>query len=77
MASRSDFFLTFTGMLCTLIPGSVVVEAQRATGMLYLHAFNAGSEEDVEEVRRSVRAQEERLLWAIGRRDVLKEAGLI
>lgn len=77
MASRSDFFLTFTGMLCTLIPGSVVVEAQRATGMLYLHAFNAGSEEDVEEVRRSVRAQEERLLWAIGRREVLKEAGLI
>ena len=75
--ARFDFFLTFTGMLCTLIPGSVVVEAQRATGMLYLHAFNAGSEEDVEEVRRSVRAQEERLLWAIGRRDVLKEAGLI
>ena len=76
MASRSDFFLTFTGVLCTLIPGSVVVEAQRATGMLFLHTFNAGSVEDVERARADVLAQEERLLWAIGRREVLEEAGL-
>ena len=76
MASRSDFFLTFTGVLCTLIPGSVVVEAQRATGMLFLHTFNAGTAEEVEKARASVRAQEERLLWAIGRREVLEEAGL-
>ena len=76
MASRSDFFLTFTGVLCTLIPGSVVVEAQRATGMLFLHTFNAGTVEAVEKARASVLAQEERLLWAIGRREVLEEAGL-
>lgn len=76
MASRSDFFLTFTGVLCTLIPGSVVVEAQRATGMLFLHTFNAGTAEEVEKARASVLAQEERLLWAIGRREVLEEAGL-
>jgi multicomponent Na+:H+ antiporter subunit E len=76
MASRSDFFLTFTGVLCTLIPGSVVVEAQRATGMLFLHTFNAGTLEDVEKARASVLAQEERLLWAVGRREVLEEAGL-
>src|SRR5699024_2383565 len=36
MASRSDFFLTFPGVLCALSPGSVVVEAQRATGTLFL-----------------------------------------
>ena len=76
MASRSDFFLTFTGVLCTLIPGSVVVEAQRATGMLFLHTFNDGTHEAVEKARADVRAQEERLLWAIGRREVLEEAGL-
>lgn len=76
MASRSDFFLTFTGVLCTLIPGSVVVEAQRATGMLFLHTFNAGTQEEVEKARAQVRAQEERLLWAVGRREVLEEAGL-
>ena len=76
MASRSDFFLTFTGVLCTLIPGSVVVEAQRATGTLFLHTFNAGTPEAVEKARRDVRAQEERLLWAVGRREILEEAGL-
>lgn len=76
MASRSDFFLTFTGVLCTLIPGSVVVEAQRATGMLFLHTFNTGTPEAAEKARQDVRAQEERLLWAIARREVLEEAGL-
>lgn len=76
MASRSDFFLTFTGVLCTLIPGSVVVEAQRATGMLFLHTFNAGTPEAVERAREEVLAQEQRLLWALGRREVLEEAGL-
>lgn len=76
MASRSDFFLTFTGVLCTLIPGSVVVEAQRATGTIFLHTFNTGTPEQVEKARREVRAQEERLLWAIARREVLEEAGL-
>ncbi|WP_422115493.1 Na+/H+ antiporter subunit E [Brachybacterium sp. UNK5269] len=76
MASRSDFFLTFTGVLCTLIPGSVVVEAQRATGMLFMHTFAAGTPEEVEQARRRVLGQEERLLWAVGRREVLEEAGL-
>ena len=76
MASRSDFFLTFTGVLCTLIPGSVVVEAQRATGTLFLHTFNAGTPEAVERARADVLAQEARLLWAVGRREVLEEAGL-
>ena len=76
LASRSDFFLTFTGVLCTLIPGSVVVEAQRATGTLFLHTFNAGTAGAVERARRDVLAQEQRLLWAVGRREILEEAGL-
>ncbi|MGY5765626.1 Na+/H+ antiporter subunit E [Brachybacterium sp. DNPG3] len=76
MASRSDFFLTFTGVLSTLIPGSVVVEAQRATGTLFLHVIGAGTEAEVEKARHRVREQEKRLLWAVGRREVLEEAGL-
>ena len=76
MASRSDLFLTVTGVLCTLIPGSVVVEAQRATGMLFLHTIGTGTPEEAEKARRTVREQEERLLWAFGRREVLEEAGL-
>src|SRR5699024_6874548 len=76
MASRSDLFLTINGLLCTLIPGSVVVEAQRASGTLFMHVIGAGTPEEVEEARRRVHAQERRLLWAVGNREVLEEAGL-
>ena len=76
LRSRSDLFLTATGMLCTLIPGSVVVEAQRSTGTLFLHAFGAGTPEAVEEARRRTLEQEERVLRALARREELEEAGL-
>lgn len=76
LASRSDFFLTMTGILCTLVPGSVVVEAQRATGMLFLHTIGPGTAEEVEAARADVLAQEERLLRAFARRELLEEAGL-
>ncbi|HJB09657.1 MAG TPA: Na+/H+ antiporter subunit E [Candidatus Brachybacterium merdavium] len=77
MSSRSDFFLTGTGILCTLIPGSVVVEAQRATGTIFLHVIGAGTPEEVELARQRSVEQEHRLLWAIGRRELLEEAGLL
>ena len=76
LASRSDLFLTGTGVLSTLIPGSVVVEAQRATGTLFLHVIGPGTEDEVEKARQSVLAQEKRLLLALARREVLEEAGL-
>lgn len=76
LRSRSDLFLTGTGMLSTLIPGSVVVEAQRATGTLFLHVIAAEDEEQAEQARQRVLEQEERLLWAMARREILEEAGL-
>ncbi|PWH06592.1 Na+/H+ antiporter subunit E [Brachybacterium endophyticum] len=74
LASRSDLFLTFTAALSTLIPGSVVVEAQRATGTLFLHVIGVGTEEAAEVARERTRAQEMRLLQALARKDVLEEA---
>ncbi|EWS81028.1 Na+/H+ antiporter subunit E [Brachybacterium phenoliresistens] len=76
LASRSDLFLTGTAMLATLIPGSVIVEAQRSTGTLFLHVIGARTAEDAERARRRVLAQERRLLRALARRDILEEAGL-
>lgn len=76
LASRSDVFLTGTAMLATLVPGSVVVEAQRSTSTLYLHVIGAVTPEEVEKARGNVLAQEERLLRAVGKRSVLEEAGL-
>lgn len=76
LRSRSDLFLTATGMMCTLIPGSVVVEAQRSTGTLFLHSIGTDSVEEAERVRRQALDQEARLLRALGRRSELEEAGL-
>ncbi|MCS6712208.1 Na+/H+ antiporter subunit E [Brachybacterium sp. EF45031] len=73
LASRSDFFLTATALAVTLIPGSVVVEAQRSTGTLFLHVIGAEDEQAVEDARRSAQEQEQRLLRAMARRPVLEE----
>src|SRR5699024_1671898 len=77
MSSRSDFFLTGAGILGTLIPSSLVMDAQRATGTIFLHAIGAGTPEEVELARQRSVEQEHRLLWAIGRRELLEEAGLL
>lgn len=76
MASRSDLFLTGTAILSTLIPGSVVVEAQRSTGTLFLHIIGAGTEAEVERARQRAVDQEARLLRALARREVLEGAGM-
>lgn len=76
MASDSDLFLTFTAALSTLIPGSVVVEAQRGTGTLFLHVIGAETPQEAEIARQRVRDQEARLLKALARRSVLEKAGM-
>ena len=76
LTSRSDLFLTFTGVLATLIPGSVVVEAQRSTGTLFFHAIGAVDEAGVQEIRETILAQERRALKAFASREVLEGSGL-
>lgn len=75
LRSRSDLFLSFTGILATLIPGSVVVEAQRATGTLFFHAIGVTTKEQIKAQRESILRQEERLLRAFAARDILESAG--
>lgn len=75
LRSRSDLFLTFTGVLATLIPGSVVVEAQRSSGTLFFHAIGVTNEAEAERMRASILAQEERALRAFASREVLHGAG--
>lgn len=62
----SDLYLTLTSEITTLIPGSVVVEALRTNGMMYVHVLDLELAGGVEEVRRSVLAVEERVLRAFG-----------
>ncbi len=75
LRSRSDLFLSFTGILATLIPGSVVVEAQRATGTLFFHAIGVTTKEQMRAQHESILRQEERLLRAFAAREILESAG--
>lgn len=66
LRTESDFVLTVVAQLASLVPGSVVVEVHRASHTLYLHALDVSDEADIEDVRRRVLAQEDRVLNAFG-----------
>lgn len=68
LRSRSDFYLTITAELLTLVPGSVVIEARRSTSMLYLHLIDVERPGAIEAQRRDVLAVEERVVRAFGSR---------
>ncbi|MDN5764216.1 MAG: Na+/H+ antiporter subunit E [Humibacillus sp.] len=68
LRSRSDFYLTITAELVTLVPGSVVIEARRSTSTLYLHLIDVGRPGAIESQRRDVLAVEERVVRALGSR---------
>lgn len=53
LRTRSDLLLTATGHTMTLIPGSLVVEVDRAAGTLYFHALNVRNAGEAERFRRS------------------------
>lgn len=76
LRSHSDLYLTLTAELCSLVPGSLVVEAHRLTGMLYLHVLDVHASGGIEAARRTVLEQEERVLRAFASDDELREAGV-
>ena len=76
LRSHSDLYLTLTAELCSLVPGTVVVDARRLTGMLYLHVLDVKGPEGIEAARAHVLDQEERVLRALASDDELAEAGL-
>ena len=76
LRSSSDLYLTLVAELSTLVPGSLVIEAHRLTGMLYLHVLDLDSYGGVEKVRDDVHALEARVLRALASDDELKAAGL-
>lgn len=75
LRSHSDLYLTLTAQLVSLVPGSVVVEAHRVSGVLYVHVLDVGPD-GVEAHRRDVLAIEERVLWALASDEELVDAGL-
>jgi len=76
LRSHSDLYLTMTAELASLVPGSLVVEAHRLTGMLYLHVLDVRQSGGIEAARQSVLDQEERVLRAFASDEELAAAGL-
>jgi len=76
LRSSSDLYLTLTAELCSLVPGSVVVEAHRLTRTLYLHVLDVTGPGGIEAARRRVLEQEERVLRALASDAELAAAGL-
>jgi multicomponent Na+:H+ antiporter subunit E len=76
LRSHSDLYLTLTAELSSLVPGSLVVEAHRLTGMLYLHVLDVRQSGGIEAARQAVLDQEERVLRAFASDEELAAAGL-
>ncbi|MEV4661122.1 Na+/H+ antiporter subunit E [Micromonospora echinofusca] len=63
---NTDLNLTLTAEALSLVPGSLIIEADRATGTLYVHVIGVRSREEVERFRQGVLDLEGRIVAAIG-----------
>ncbi|MFC7403532.1 Na+/H+ antiporter subunit E [Georgenia alba] len=77
LRSHSDVFLAATSGFTSLVPGSIVVEAHRLTGTLYVHVFDIEMHGGLDGARQIVLAQEERVLRAFASDDQLRDAGYV
>lgn len=64
LTTDSDLVMTFTAQLVSLVPGSVIVEARRSTHTLFLHVLDVTDETQVDDARKRVLEQEQRVLRA-------------
>ena len=63
-----DLIMTHTAVTASLIPGSLIVDADRDRRILYLHVIGVRSALDVERHRASVWGWERRIVLAVGSR---------
>ncbi|MEU6072944.1 Na+/H+ antiporter subunit E [Micromonospora sp. NPDC047074] len=69
---NTDLNLTLTAEALSLVPGSLILEADRATGTLYVHVIGVRSRDEVERFRQGVLDLEARIVAAIGSPDELR-----
>lgn len=75
LRTRSDLIMTLDAIAMSLVPGSLVVEADRERAILYLHTFATRTPEDVEAMRAKVLVVEARIVRAIGSKADLERIG--
>ncbi|MDQ4502579.1 Na+/H+ antiporter subunit E [Sinomonas sp. ASV322] len=71
LRSHADLMVTATGHVISLIPGSLIVEVDRANATLYVHGIDVPDAAAAERVRRSVLATEAELIRIMGTKDEL------
>jgi multicomponent Na+:H+ antiporter subunit E len=76
LRNPSDIYMTITSELSSLVPGSLVIEAHRLTGMVYLHVLDLDAAGGADKVRQDTLDLEARVLRAFASNDELKAAGL-
>lgn len=68
LRTRSDFVLSVTATIVSLVPGTLVLEIDRDRGQLFVHVLAARDAGGVETARRSVLATEASVIRAFGSR---------
>ena len=72
LRTNDDLIMTHTGVTASLIPGSLIVEADRDRRILYLHVLGATSDEEIAHQKRAVLGWEARIVRAVGSREQLE-----
>jgi multicomponent Na+:H+ antiporter subunit E len=73
---HSDLNMTLVGEAVSLIPGSLIVEADHETTTLYIHMLGVRDKEHLERLREHVWQLEDRLARALGSDDELRKCGI-
>ncbi|AOP55359.1 Na(+) H(+) antiporter subunit E [Brevibacterium aurantiacum] len=66
LRTSSDLLMTLVADTASLIPGSIMIDSDRAQGILYLHVLDCDSEEKILTAKRQVYYIERLLIRAVG-----------
>jgi len=66
LRTRSDLILTWTAVATSIVPGSIVIDIDRESSILFLHVLNMHSAGDIERFRRRVFDTERRIVRGFG-----------
>ena len=77
LRAESDAYLAMTAGMSAVVPGSVPIEADAASGTLYIHVFDIGLAGGVSNAHQSILDLEERILRAFASSNELMCAGFV
>lgn len=70
--SRSDLIMLLVTLNISLVPGSLVIEADRYRSVLYVHALNAHDEQAIAHAKWIVQRAERRIVRVIGSKEDMR-----